>query len=183
MRPRSRHGDAIRDLAQFERRDVVGRAIAEVVAGVEAPFAHALERLAGYLVRDRKLEPRMHSKRRRQHATQPDGLGIAHSADTQGARDLPGHPRGGVPECIGRGQGFERARQQLPAGGGEDHAARRTLEQLEFEKRLERLDLPAEGRLADVKALGSPGQMAEFGHRDKGSDLVELHGTSTACLP
>ena len=134
-------------------------------------------------MRDREFEPGMHSKRRRQYATQPDGLGIAHGADAQGARDLPGKPGGGVPEFVGRGQGFERERQQLPAGGGEDHAARRALEQLQFEMRLERLDLPAEGRLADVQALGSPGQMAEFGHRDKGSDLVQLHGTSTTALP
>ena len=125
----------------------------------------------------------MHPKRRRQHAPQADGLGIAHGADAQGAGNLAGEPGGGVPELVGRGQGLERARQQLLAGGGEDHAARRALEQLQLELRLERLDLPAEGRLADVQALGGPGQMAEFGHRDKGSDLVQLHGTSTAVVP
>jgi hypothetical protein len=53
------------------------------------------------------------------------------------------------------------------ARGGEQHPAGATLEQLDFELLLERLDLSAERGLTDVQFVRGSGEVAELGDGDK----------------
>ena len=118
----------------------------------------------------------MHPHRRREHAAESNRRRVAHGADAQCPGHLAGKAGGGVAELIGGRQRFARPRQQLLPGVRQHHAARSPFKQFQVEQRLQGLDLAAQGGLADVQALGRPGQVAALSHRDKGSDLVQLHG-------
>jgi hypothetical protein len=77
--------------------------------------------------------------------------------------------------AFGRAEDPVRMGEQLPAGLGQDHSGGRALEQSNVQFLLQRLDVAADGRLAQVEALSRPCQVAFLGDRGKRSQLVKLH--------
>ena len=81
----------------------------------------------------------------------------------------PGQPARGPPHLLGRCEHAPGVGEQLAAGHGQLHTAGRPLEQAHVELLLQRLDLAADRRLADVQPLCGTGQVPLFGHRRKRS--------------
>ena len=76
---------------------------------------------------------------------------------------------------LGRREHLFDLGQQPAAGGGQHHPGRGAFEQHHAQLVLECLDLRAEGGLADVQALGGPGDVTDFRNDRKASQLIELH--------
>jgi hypothetical protein len=70
--------------------------------------------------------------------------------------------------------------EQLFAFAGQQKAAPNAVEQLETELLLEVTDLSGQGRLGDTQVQRSLRHGAEFGHRDKGSCMAEVHAAPYA---
>ena len=88
-------------------------------------------------------------------------LGIGHRADAaRGRRPRPGWRCARLRSACAAVEHLFRGGQELAARGGQHHAARHALEQRDAELVLERLDLRADRRLADVQPLGGAGQVA-----------------------
>jgi len=62
-------------------------------------------------------------------------------------------------------------------GRKQGHAARRALEELRPDLVFERANLPTQGRLRDVEALGSAPHVAFLGNGDEVADLREAHAS------
>jgi hypothetical protein len=81
--------------------------------------------------------------------------------------DLRVHLLRGALDAFGGTQHFLCVRQQLPPGLGQHHARGGALEKANVEFLLQRLDMAADGRLAQVQALRGPCQVAFLGHGSK----------------
>ena len=79
------------------------------------------------------------------------------------------------PEFIRVGALLSAAMERYPLLQIELHPARGAVEQRHPELVLERLDLGAQRRLADVQPLGGPGQVADLGDHREAAQLVKLH--------
>ena len=70
---------------------------------------------------------------------------------------------------------LERMSEQLSPGFREDHPGRRAFEQAYVQFLFQRLDMATDGGLAQVQSFSGTCQVAFFGHRGKGPQLVKLH--------
>ena len=73
-------------------------------------------------------------------------------------------------------QHFARALRDLAADFGQQHLARRALDERDAELFLELLDLRRQRRLADEARLGGAAEMLVFGERDQISEVAQVHG-------
>ncbi len=112
----------------------------------------------------------------RQEIADPHELRVRDRADARAADDFAADRARMAAQRLRAGDDALGVGQELAPGRRQHHAARRPLEQRDAELVLQRLDLRADGRLADVQLLGGPRQLAEFGDRRKAAQLVELHG-------
>ena len=94
----------------------------------------------------------------------------------RGRRLRPGSRAHGCAAPAPRRATFSASGRSLRPAGRQHHAARDALEQRDAELVLQRLDLRADGRLADVQLLRGARQVTEFGDGGKAAQLVELHG-------
>ncbi len=113
--------------------------------------------------------------RRRQHGAEPVVDRIGHSADVQQPGDLGVQLLRRPFDTLGRAQHLVRVSEQLPAGFGQHHPGRGAFEQSNVQFLLQRLDVAADGGLAQMETLGRTRQMPFFGHCSKRSQLVKLH--------
>ncbi len=156
-------GDAVGDFAEWDRAHGGVREITVVEAGVQCPVAHFFESSAGDLVMQFDLEKRKPLGRQGQEVGKADepGIGQGSDADMAGDRALHGTclpvQRGRIRQDLGR------FREQALAGGCQCHPGRAALEELYAKLVLERLDLRAQCRLAQVQPLGCAGEVTEFG--------------------
>ena len=111
----------------------------------------------------------------RQEVGETDECRIRQRADPHVAGDGAFHRAGLAVQRRRVGEDFGGFRKQPLAGGRQRHSRRTALEELHAELVLQRLDLGAERRLAQVQPLGRPGEVAEFGDRGKTAKLIELH--------
>ena len=73
------------------------------------------------------------------------------------------------------GEDLARGAKQQLALLGQDQAARMAVEQRHAEAFLERADLPADRRLAEIQRLAGMGEAARLGDRVKDPQLVPIH--------
>ena len=104
---------------------------------------------------------------RRQHGTQAVIDRIGHRTDMQQPGDFRVHLLCGALHAFGGAQHLLRVRQQLSPGLGQNHARGGAFEQANVQFLFQRLDMAADGRLAQVQALGGPCQVAFLRHRGK----------------
>ena len=103
---------------------------------------------------------------------------VVHGRRHAGHRDLA-HPR--------RGDAFDAQQrrielveqalhlaQEIAADGSEADAPRRAVEQLHAERGLQLVDAPAERGLRDRHRIGGLAEVAQFGHRAEGLQVVEV---------
>ena len=68
-----------------------------------------------------------------------------------------------------------RERQERLSGNSQSASRACAMEQGSAQVLLERGDLPAEGGLREVQAIGRPGEVSELGDRDERMQLLEVH--------
>jgi hypothetical protein len=112
---------------------------------------------------DLDLEQRVFDERVSEKFADAHEFRIRHGADARAADDLALGWRGHGCAAIAPPPRPCAPRQQPAARGCEDHAARNALEQRNPELVLERLDLRAHRRLADVQSFSCAGQMTQLG--------------------
>jgi hypothetical protein len=80
-----------------------------------------------------------------------------------------------APHRLGVGEHAPRERQQRLPRDGQRAAAASPAEQFGTQVVLERRDLPAQGWLCEIQALGGPGEVALPRHFDEALQLIEIH--------
>jgi hypothetical protein len=106
---------------------------------------------------------------------QAQRIGIAQCADDQRARHLalqlarpPDQRAGGGQHLLGLGQQALASPRQRDAPGP-------AVEQRDAQLFFQRLDLARDGRLRDVQGFGRARELADLGHRDERTQLVDFH--------
>ena len=148
---------------------------AEIESGIQFAVAHLGERGAGDFVVQLHLQHGVAFDRGAQEFADADQFGIGQRTHAHFARHFALERAGVVAHGLGLGQNPLRVGEQTPAGEGKFHAAGRALEQGQFEFLLERLDLPAHRRLAEMQLFRGTGQVTRLGDGDKTAQLVKLH--------
>ena len=121
---------------------------------------------------DLDLEQGMRLQRVRQEVADPRELGVGDGADAHPSDHLALERAGAAAQRLRGVDHLFGGGQEPAAGGREHHAAGDALEQADAELVLERLDLGADGGLADMQALRGPGEVPELGDRGKAAQLV-----------
>ena len=103
------------------------------------------------------------------------GAEVALTADPHVCRHLALERTGPALQVRRSPDHAKRHRQQLRPLRREGHSGGATFEQRHPELVLQRTDLGGHRRLAHVKPLGGPGEVAVFGDCGKSAQLIELH--------
>lgn len=103
-----------------------------------------------------------------------DGAGGDH-ADHQPSPDQGRHLLDRLPGGRGGGQRRPGVRQRRTPGRGQGGSAGGAVEQGGAEVVLELADLGTDPGLADVDAVGGPGEVRLLGHRDEVRELPQFH--------
>jgi hypothetical protein len=96
-------------------------------------------------------------------------------ADAQLARFAPLGPACRHGRLLRQGQDAPRIVEEQRARLRQPHGALVALEQLRAQFRFQRLDLLAQGRLADMQALGRAREVQLFGDGDKVTQVAQFH--------
>lgn len=148
---------------------------ADVVADIERLRAHLFEHPARHAVPQRGLDLRMGFDQRAQEAAEAQELRVEDRADPQPAAHFVAQRGGRALHVGGRRERALRMRQQRLAVAREREPARRAGEQHDAERRLQVLDLQADGRLRQVQLLGGARQVAFAGDGREGAQQGEVH--------
>src|SRR6185503_18255482 len=144
-------------------------------AGVEAAVADALVHPGGDAVLQGEVEPRMALEEGAYERPEPDADRIEDRADARLAGEMAFELLRHLAE-VGRLRDHRLGVwKQCFAGLGEPNAAGAALEELELELLLERLDLSAHRRLADVEQRGGLREMPLLRDDHERAQQVELH--------
>jgi hypothetical protein len=97
--------------------------------------------------------------------------------DTEGnlAVQIAAHVPGRAEQRLGIIEDAPDAAQKFLAFPGQDHALGRAMKENNAKLPLQRLDVAADRRLTDKKALGRAGQMILFSHGHKSPQMVQIH--------
>ncbi len=144
-------------------------------AGVEPAFAQLAQHDLGLFLDEQELQARKplanarHDMRQeirpeRRKDAEPHGAGFR---ILRAPRDLP--------DLLDLVEHFARALRDLAADFGQQHLARRALDQRDAELVLELANLRRQRRLADEARLGRAAEMLVFGQRNQISEVTEIH--------
>lgn len=116
-------------------------------------------------------------RQEREEAADRSVVRVAPGTDTQPTRDVPLDACGLIHQLAMGIEGVLGLREQPLAVVSEAHPARRALEEREPERVLERFDVPAHSRLAQVEHFRRARDAALTRHRNERLELVDVQVT------
>src|SRR5581483_6153575 len=143
--------------------------------GVEAAFAQLPQHDLGFLLDEQQFEPREAFADARDHVRQqvrPERREDAEPDRSRFGIERASRDRADLLDFV---EHLARALGDLAADVGEQHLARRALDERHAELILELLDLRGEGRLAHEARFGGAAEMLVFRERHQISEIAQVH--------